>query len=142
MKEQQFNQENLSKNLEDFKLKLTDQNQFYTEQRNQFEDAHSKLTHKIFHLERSEENMKLEIDEIKRKALQDSLVLTNKEEEIKDLNRKIEKLNETLRFSLFIKGYIIFYFRDKENLLSKKNDDLSNALKKADESRNEILNLK
>jgi len=86
--------------------------------------------------------MKLEIDEIKRKALQDSLVLTNKEEEIKDLNRKIEKLNETLRFSLFIKGYIIFYFRDKENLLSKKNDDLSNALKKADESRNEILNLK
>jgi chromosome segregation ATPase len=142
LKEQQFNQENLSKNLEDFKLKLTDQNQFYTEQRNQFEDAHSKLTHKIFHLERSEENMKLEIDEIKRKALQDSLVLTNKEEEIKDLNRKIEKLNETLRFSLFIKGYIIFYFRDKENLLSKKNDDLSNALKKADESRNEILNLK
>ena len=98
MKEQQFTQENLSKSLEEFKVKLADQSMFYTEQRNQFEEAHSKLTHKIFHLERNEENLKLEMEEMKRKSLQDSLLMTNKEEEIKDLNRRIEKLNESLRY--------------------------------------------
>ena len=85
--------------MEEFKLKLADQNHFYMEQRNQFEEEHSKLTHKIFHMERNEENIKLEIDDMKRKASQDSMILTNKEEEIKELYRKIEKLNENLRLS-------------------------------------------
>ena len=85
--------------MEEFKLKLADQNHFYMEQRNQFEEEHSKLTHKIFHMERNEENIKLEIDDMKRKASQDSMILTNKEEEIKELYRKIEKLNENLSLS-------------------------------------------
>jgi len=100
LKEQQFSYENLAKNLEEFKLKLTDQNQFYMEQRNQFEETHSKLTHKIFHLERNDENMRLEMDDMKRKTVQDSLNLMNKEEEIKDLYKKIERINDSLRFLL------------------------------------------
>lgn len=84
--------------MEEFQLKLSDQNQFYTDQRNQFEDTHSKLTHKVFHLERLEENMKLEIDEMRRKTVQDNLILTNKDEEIKDLYKRIERFNDLLRF--------------------------------------------
>lgn len=94
MKEQQFSYENLSRSFEEFKIKLTEQSSFYTEQRNQFEETHSKLTHKIFHLERTEESLKFEIEELKRKALQDSLAFSNKEEEIKDLYKKIEKLTK------------------------------------------------
>lgn len=97
LKEQQFSYDNLSKSFEEFKAKLNDQNNFYTEQRNQFEESHSKLTHRIFHLERNEENFKLEIEELRRKSLQDNLAFANKEEEIKDLYKKIEKITDTLR---------------------------------------------